>query len=88
MYLSENGDADVLTAGLVDQRVQLLRWKWAGERKTLWVPLWSLLLSNLCVFDLHGDDSLPGLRRQAYGQLFVMGDQVCAGLRNVRTHND
>lgn len=32
-YLSKNSDADVLTTGLVDQRVQLLRWKWAGERR-------------------------------------------------------
>lgn len=33
IYLSENSDTDVLTAGFVDQRVQLLRWKRAGEKK-------------------------------------------------------
>lgn len=31
IYLRENSDADVLTTGLVDQRVQLLWWKWAAE---------------------------------------------------------
>lgn len=91
IYLSENSDADVLTTGFVDQRVQLLRWKWAAERchsrgGTL-TPR-SFTVKRVSVCDLHSDDSFSGLRRQTYSQLLVMRDQVCAGLRNRQTHSD
>lgn len=33
IYLSENSDTDVLTTGFIDERVQLLRWKWSEKRQ-------------------------------------------------------
>lgn len=55
IYLSEDSHADVLTTGFVDQRVQLLRWKWAAERRHGGAPLSPLVhpVKRVCVFGTY-----------------------------------
>ena len=62
--LREDGHADVVVAGLVDESCQLVRRNWSR------------------------DGFLSGLRRKTHCQVFLVGQQIRAGLQKDNRHSE